>query len=193
MADTFSLRQLAGNPSVRFVVLFLGLFFLFYYFNIFYMGITAPGNYYSPFLDQHLNYISGFRNILISISAWVLRIFDYEVFTSDTTLHVLNKGGINVVYTCLGFGVMSFFTSFVIAWPERSLKSKLLFIPAGLLLIQVLNVARFILIALFWRQSPYRSMVDHHTLFNIILYVILLASIWFWINSYYKKRIVPQT
>src|SRR5688572_11509273 len=123
MADTFSFKQLAGNPSIRFVAVFLGLFFLFYYFNIFYMGITAPGNYYSPFLDHNLNYISGFRNILIAISAWVLRIFNYEVFTSDTTLHVLNMGGINVVYTCLGFGVMSFFTGFVLAWPERSLKS----------------------------------------------------------------------
>ena len=193
MADTFSLKQFGRNPSFRFVVLFLGLFFLFYYFNIFYMGITAPGNYYSPFLDEHLNYIRGFRNILISISAWVLRIFDYQVYTSDTTLHALNAGGINVVYSCLGFGVMSFFTAFAIAWPDRSLKSKLLFVPIGLLLIQTLNIARFIMITLFWRQSPYRSIIDHHTLFNIILYVILLASIYFWINTYYNKRALSKT
>jgi len=187
MADT-SFKQVRQNPSFRFGILFLGLFFLFYYFNIFYMGITAPGNYYSPFLDEHLNYISGFRNILISISAWVLRLFDYQVYTSDTTLHALNAGGINVVYTCLGFGVMSFFVAFVIAWPEKSVKSKLLFIPAGLLLIQILNIARFILITLFWRTSPYRSIVDHHTLFNLILYAILLAGIYLWVSNYYKKR-----
>jgi exosortase/archaeosortase family protein len=192
MADTFSFKQVGQNPSFRFVILFLGLFFLLYYFNIFYMGITAPGNYYSSFLDEHLNYISGFRHILIAISAWVLRLFDYQVYTSDTTLHALNAGGINVVYSCLGFGVMSFFTAFVIAWPERSVRSKLLFIPAGLLLIQILNIARFILITLFWRQSPYRSMIDHHTLFNIILYGILLASIYFWIDRYYTKRTISR-
>ncbi|HUH33196.1 MAG TPA: exosortase/archaeosortase family protein, partial [Daejeonella sp.] len=156
-------------------------------------GITAPGNYYSQFLDEHLNYISGFRNLLIGISAWIIRIFGYQVFTSDTTLHALNAGGINVVYSCLGFGVMSFFVAFVIAWPQRSLNSKLWFIPAGLFLIQALNIARFIMITLFWRNSPYRSVIDHHTLFNVILYAILLASIYFWINANNSKRIVAKT
>lgn len=193
MFDTFNLKQYWKNPSIRFVVLFLGLFSLFYYFNIFYMGVTAPGNYYSLFLDEHLNYISGFRHLLIAISAWVLRIFDYQVFTSDTTLHALNAGGINVVYSCLGFGVMSFFVAFVIAWPERSLKSKLWFIPVGLVLIQLLNIARFIMITLFWRSSPYRSVVDHHTLFNVILYAVLLASIYFWINNNNNTQIVAKS
>lgn len=193
MSDTFNLKHYWQNPSIRFVILFLSLFSLFYYFNIFYMGITAPGNYYSLFLDEHLNYISGFRNLLIGISAWIIRIFGYQVFTSDTTLHALNAGGINVVYSCLGFGVMSFFVAFVIAWPQRSLNSKLWFIPVGLLLIQTLNIARFIMITLFWRNSPYRSVIDHHTLFNVILYAILLASIYFWINANNSKRIVAKT
>jgi exosortase/archaeosortase family protein len=183
MAETFSLQRYWQNPSYRFVVLFLGLFFLFYYFNIFSIGIAAPGNYYSPFVDEHLDYIAGFRHLLISISAWILRMAGYRVFTSDTTLHAFNTGGINVVYSCLGFGVMSFFVAFVLAWPQKSVKSKLWFIPMGLLLIQTMNIARFIIITLFWGNSPYRSLVDHHTIFNLILYGILLASIYFWINN----------
>ena len=115
MSSAFNFKQFWNNSSLRFVVLFLALFALFYYFNIFYIGITAPGNHYSEFLDQHLNYIRGFRVFLISVSAAVMRLFGYEVFTSDTTLHALNAGGINVVYSCLGFGVMSFFVAFVIA------------------------------------------------------------------------------
>jgi exosortase/archaeosortase family protein len=183
MSDTLSLKKYWQNPSLRFVILFLGLFFLLYYFNIFYMGIAAPGNYYVPFLAEHLDYISGFRNLLISISAGILRIFGYQVFTSETTLHAYDAGGITVVYSCLGFGVMSFFVAFVLAWPEKNMNSKLWFIPTGLILIQVLNIARFIMITLFWRTSPYRSWIDHHTLFNFILYVVLLAAIYFWINS----------
>ena len=183
MTDTFNVKQYWNNPSLRFVVVFVLLFALLYYFNIFFMGITAPGNYYSEFLDQHLNYIRGFRTFLISISAAILRFFGYVVFTSDTTLHARDAGGINVVYSCLGFGVMSFFVAFVIAWPQRSLKSKLLFIPAGLILIQALNITRFILITLFWRTSSLRSVADHHILFNSVLYVVLLASIYFWISK----------
>lgn len=190
MLDTLGLKKIWANPSYRFVILFLGLFSLLYYFNIFFMGITAPGNYYSPFFNENLNYIREFRSVLIAISAAVLRLFDYTVFTSDTTLHALNVGGINVVYSCLGFGVMSFFIAFVVAWPEKSWKNKLWFIPAGLLFIQTLNIARFILITLFWRNSPYRNLVDHHTLFNFILYALLLAMIFFWINSSDKKQVM---
>jgi exosortase/archaeosortase family protein len=193
MTNTFNLKQYSNNPSYRFVILFLSLFALFYYFNIFYIGITAPGNHYSEFLDQHLNYIRDFRILLISISAGILRLFGYEVFTSDTTLHALDAGGINVVYSCLGFGVMSFFVAFVIAWPEKSLKSKLLFIPAGIILIQTLNISRFILITLFWRTSPLRSVIDHHILFNFILYAVLLASIYFWMNKESDKKIPSKT
>lgn len=188
MADNLNLKQSWQNPSYRFVFLFLSLFALFYYFNIFYMGLTAPGNYYSQFLDDHLNYIQGFRVFLISVSAEILRIFGYEVFTSGTTLHALNAGGVNVVYSCLGFGVMSFFVAFVIAWPQKSIQSKLLFIPVGLILIQILNIARFILITLFWRSNPYKSIIDHHTLFNLILYVVLLATIYYWINRDTKTQ-----
>ena len=183
MAEQFNLKQYWRNPSYRFVAIFLSLFALLYYFNIFYMGITAPGSYYSQFLDEHLNYIRGFRVFLIFMSAEILRMLGYQVVTSGTTLHALNTGGINVVYSCLGFGVMSFFIAFVVAWPQNSVKSKLLFIPAGLILIQVLNIARFILITLFWRNASYKSIIDHHTLYNVILYGILLATIYFWINN----------
>ena len=183
MAETFSLKRYWQNPSYRFVVLFLGLFLLLYYFNIFSMGIAAPGNYYSPFVDEHLDYIAGFRHLLISISAWLLKMAGYQVFTSDTTLHAFNTGGITVVYSCLGFGVMSFFVAFVVAWPRRSIISKLWFIPMGLLLIQAMNIARFIIITLFWGNSYYSSLVDHHTIFNTILYGTLLAGIYFWINT----------
>jgi exosortase/archaeosortase family protein len=189
MSDTLNFKKYWQNPSYRFVVLFLGLFVLLYYFTIFFMGIAAPGNYYSPFVADHLDYVRGFRHLLIAVSASVIRLFGYEVFTSDTTLHAFDAGGITVVYSCLGFGVMSFFVAFVLAWPKKTIKSKLWFIPVGLILIQVLNIARFIMITLFWRTSSYRSLIDHHTLFNFILYVILLATIYFWINSHNKKAI----
>ncbi len=178
-----NIKNFLGNPSYRFLLLFLSLFLLLYYFNIFYMGITAPGNFYIPFLDEHLDYIQGFRHLLIGASAAVLRLLGHEVFQSDTTVHAYNVGGVTVVYSCLGLGVMSFFIAFVAAWPNRSVKSKLLFLPLGLLLIQTLNIIRFVAITLFWRQLPYKSLIDHHTLFNIILYAVLLGAIYIWISK----------
>lgn len=176
-----------NNPVGRFIILFLGTFIALYYFNILFIGITTKENLYSNFLDQHLNYIKGLRFILLSLSAQILKWMGYEVITSEFTLHALNTGGINVVYSCLGFGVMSFFSAFIIAWPGKSLKNKLLFIPLGLVIIQALNITRFILITLFWRKSVFRGSVDHHTLFNLILYSLLLVLIFYWINAKNKS------
>ncbi len=176
-----------NNPSFRFVFLFTVFFVLFYYFNIFYMGITAPGNYYSSFLDEHVNYIRGFRAMLIGVSAFILRALNYTIYTSEFTMHAYGIGGINVVYSCLGFGVMSFFAAFIIAWPGKSLKSKSLFLILGLIGIQLLNIARFILITLFWKSSSLPFKMDHHTLFNWILYIILLGSIFLWTNTYQNQ------
>ncbi|MEO8795271.1 MAG: exosortase/archaeosortase family protein [Daejeonella sp.] len=176
-----------NNPAYRFVILFTGLFLLLYYFNIFYMGICAPGNYYSEFLDQNLNYIRGLRVLLISISAAILRAFGYTIYTSEFTLHAYGVGGINVVYSCLGFGVMSFFAAFVLAWPGKTIKNRILFLIFGLIGIQILNLLRFILITLFWRNNKLSFNLDHHLLFNVTLYAILLASLYFWTN---EKRAV---
>ena len=166
----------------RFLIILLAVFSCLYYFNQFYIGITAPENIYIPFLDQHLNYISGLRYVLMHSSAWVLEQFGFSTFTTDYWLRVSGRGGVVVVYSCLGFGVMSFFTAFVIAWP-KSLKSKAWFLPVGLLLIQLLNITRFILLSLYWKKSAFRGVIDHHDLFNIILYLILLCVIYLWAHK----------
>ncbi len=178
MSDLLDLKK--QKPGLYFAGLFLFLFLLLYGFNLLFIGITSPGNYYSPWLDQHLNYIRSFRHLLLNISARILRSSGFTVYTDDITLLVKSRGGIRLVYSCLGFGVMSFFAAFVIAWPKRTQK-KLLFLICGLLLIQVLNVLRFILIALYYKSYP-KSIIDHHDLFNIILYLILLGGIYWWVN-----------
>ena len=192
MSNRLNLKQIWVNPSSRFVLLFGGVFTLLYYFNIFCIGITAPGNHYSSFLDQNLNYIRGLRTTLLSAAAYILRGQGYSVFTSEFTLHAYNVGGINVVYTCLGFGVMSFFTAFVIAWPGKSIKNKFLFLIFGLLGIQLLNLARFILITLYWKKAALPFQIDHHTIFNGMLYAILLAALYFWTSYNPQKPIAKK-
>ena len=156
------------------------------------MGITAPGNYYSLFLDEHLNYISGLRSTLLAASEVFLKWMGYKVYTSEYTLHAYNVGGINVVYSCLGFGVMSFFTAFVIAWPGKTIKNKLVFLLCGLLGIQLLNLARFILITLYWRSVDLPFQIDHHNLFNGLLYTILIAALYTWTNYNSQKDLPGQ-
>lgn len=169
------------NPVIKFIVTFLFLFLLFYYFNLLFLGITSPGNYYSPFLAGNLNYIQWLRSLLLSGSALILRAFGFDVIYNHIDLLVAGKGTIRLAYDCLGLGVMSFFIAFVIAYPKK-LSSKLWFLISGLLGIQFLNIIRFVLLALFWSKKT-NQVIDHHTIFNIIIYILIMICLYFWVKS----------
>ena len=166
---------------LKFIFSFLILFLVFYYFNIYFFGLTTPGNHYSAFLANDLNYIQGLRFVLLSSSAFVLNHIGFTAIINDTEMLVAGHYVIQVVYSCLGLGVISFFTAFVLAYPKPR-KQKLMFIIAGIFTIELLNVLRFILLGLYWDKSK-AKLIDHHTLFNIIIYIIIAISLYFWVKN----------
>jgi exosortase/archaeosortase family protein len=93
---------------------------------------------------------------------------------------VAGHGAIKVVYSCLGLGVISFFAAFVLSYPKK-LKSKIIFLIGGLVGIELLNIIRFILLALFWNKHD-SQIFDHHTIFNIFIYMIIAVSLYFWVK-----------
>jgi len=170
---------------VKFVFSFLFLFLLFYFFNILFFGFTNPGNNYSAFLAGHLNYIQWLRQFLLGASTNIVNLLGYTAIHNEYELLVAGHGAIRLVYSCLGLGVISFFTAFVIAYP-KPWRRKLIFIVAGILVIEMLNIIRFVLLAIFWdKHTP--QIIDHHTVFNIIIYVLIIVSLFFWMKSPDKK------
>jgi len=166
---------------LRFVFRFIVLFFLFYCFNLFYYGITSPGSHYSPFLDHYLNYIQGLRSLLLYVSAGLLNLLGFTAIRNDYELLVAGHSSIWIVYSCLGLGVISFFAAFVLAFP-KPLKRKMIFLISGIFAIEFLNVIRFMLLALYWNKND-NKIIDHHTIFNIIIYIIVAISLYFWVKS----------
>jgi exosortase/archaeosortase family protein len=183
------LQQRAGKQlipekkmhPIRFAIVFICLFALFYYFNIFYFSVTSlTGKYYSPFFAWHLNYISGLRHLLLKSSAGLLNLLGYAAITNDYEILVAGRGTLQVVYLCLGLGVISFFAAFVIAYPKK-FRSKIIFLFCGVIGIEVLNILRFVLLALFWNRR-YNHIIDHHTIFNICLYLVIALALYFWVK-----------
>ena len=181
------MRKLHSESPLRFLLVFLGLFLFFYYFNIFFFSITSQGSHYSPFFDEHLNYIRWFRNLLLAVSRSIINIFGFACISNDYQLLVAGRGIIDVVYSCLGLGVMSFYAAFVIAYP-KPLKPKLIFLITGLVCIQLLNVLRFVLLALLWNKKS-KLILDHHTIFNIVIYIIIAISLYFWVKHDDKQAL----
>src|SRR5690606_17334987 len=104
-------------------------------------------------------------------------------------LLTVGRGSIILAYNCLGLGVMSFLIAFVLTYP-KPWKSKLLFLIPGLVFIQVLNIARFVLLALYWRQLDKKWNLDHHTIFNIVVYLFIFIILYLWIKP--KKQPISQ-
>jgi exosortase/archaeosortase family protein len=166
---------------LKFIILFILLFPAFYYFNIYFFSLTSrDSHHYNAFIAGHFNYISALRRVLLSSSAQVLNWLGYSAIYDEYHLLVAGKGYLQLVYSCLGLGVSSFFTAFVLSYPA-TWKSKAFFLISGIIGIQILNVARFVLLALFWDKRKER-IIDHHTIFNIVIYIIIAFTLYFWVK-----------
>lgn len=190
MSNAF--KRIIPDPHIRFVILFVVLYLLLNTFNEFYIGITAKGGIYVPFLDEHLNYIRWWRTFSLEASATILRWFDYVVLTNETQLRVVGKKGIRLVYSCLGYGIMSVFVAFCLSFPNP-FKHRFWFMFAGLLLIQVFNILRFILLSLYWNRHQPLFGMDHHDIFNIFVYGLLIIICYLWIRYSSKNKNAENT
>jgi exosortase/archaeosortase family protein len=177
------------SAPIIFVIRFLCLFGLLYGFYIAYLSVLSPGGLYVAFFDEHLNFIAGLRHLLIESSALILNLLGYITKTTDIQMLVVGHNIVHIGYDCLGFGVMSFFTAFVIAYPGI-LKPKLYFSIIGLIAIQLVNIARFIILSLYWRRSTHVYLSDHHTIFNIIVYILIGISLYFYIR--YQDKVIAK-
>lgn len=167
------------TKGVRFLTSFFFLSAILYGFNIAYIGLTSPEGLYLPWLDEHFNYIKIWRNCYITIVAKTLKLFGYTVYTSDISLKVQGHSGFRLVYSCLGYGVISCFSAFVLSFP-KTLGSRLVFLFTGLITIILLNLFRFLAISLFYDPQLTILSANHHDIFNGFLYTILLIMMNKW-------------
>jgi exosortase/archaeosortase family protein len=167
---------------LQFPILFGLTFLLLYGFNLGFIGLTTKGGQYLAFLDNHLNYIKLWRSITIETTGGILKFLGYQVSESHTQLQVYKHGGFNLIYSCLGYGMMSVFTAFVINYPSVAYR-KIKFLLKGLILIQCLNILRFVALSLSWRAGRV-GYIDHHLLFNCCVYIILSAKIYFYTKKH---------
>lgn len=186
MTRVLSIKKILNDNYVKFIIFFLSLYAFLYFFNIGFIGITSPNGIYIKFLDEHLNYIKWWRTFSIEATAFFIDALGYKVYTNATQLAVLGKSGFTLVYECLGYAIMSAFAAFVIAFP-KPIKSKVIFLIGGLIFIQTMNLLRFILLALFWNHRKSIFGLDHHTFFNVCIYLLLISICYIWVNQEDKQ------
>ena len=186
MNTTFFLEK----KFLRFVAIFISVFLVCYYGTLFLTGVAVPGGRYSPFIEKYFNIAAWLRSSLLLASKFLLSLLGTEtVRINDYIIRAVGGSGVRIVYACLGFGVMSFWFAYVIA-NTGAVKKKIIWIAGGLFFLWVLNVVRISLVLLAANKGwhfPFGW--DHHTWFNIIAYLAILAMIYFFEKSLKKDFI----
>lgn len=169
------------NPGILFIIKFLFLFAGFYFFNQFYIGFVAPGGYYSPFLHTYLNYVDWLRSSILYGGNLVAHVIGLKTaVVPPFLLRIVGGPGVKMVYTCIGFGVLSFWAAFVLA-NEGSWKKKLLWTFGGLFGIWFINCWRVALLLFTLKdQGNINRFAEHHTLFNIAAYTLIFIMMYFY-------------
>ncbi|MCB9044711.1 MAG: archaeosortase/exosortase family protein [Chitinophagales bacterium] len=177
------MKKIFRNDTTKFIVRFLLLYGLLYTFNFVYTGLTVKGGNYSPFLDHHLDYISGLRNLILNTASYFLSIIGYDNYVYGHYLQVMEHNTIRMVYSCIGLNIIAMWWAFIISFPQTQIR-KLIYLVTGTIFIFLLNVIRIMLVALAPKDPAiFNIPIDHHDVFNVITYGIIILFIFRVINK----------
>ncbi|MBK0382053.1 exosortase/archaeosortase family protein [Pedobacter sp. SD-b] len=169
-----------------FLILVLGYFFFSYFFR-FWIGLCAQGGLYWQFANEHLDFIRAYRHFLIGGSTVICDIFGLRYLTNDTSLRIIGHGGIKIVYSCLGYGIISILMALSLAVPNQKVKDRVLFLVFSIIGFTLLNILRLFVVS-YYAHYARKMQIDHHTLFNVFCYLLILIGIYWWIKKSAKMN-----
>lgn len=162
-------------PAIKFVIIFLSAYLA---CNIIY-GLYIEYTYPSPDLFTWLTAAQSFKFL-----QWVGQPASILINAKGPTvfLNHLATPILDVYEGCNGVNVIIVFLSFIVAF-AGSPKRKLVFIAAGIALLNLANVIRIVL--LYFVATRYQTYFYfiHKYIFTISLYCIVVALWFVWINK----------
>lgn len=185
------MKPFLNKRILIYLIKFIGAFCFFYFGTLAVIGLSAPVGYYSAFVDHYLNFIPAFRATLLYGTKAFVYLLGYETFIPvNTQIRMVNGSAVNLVYSCLGYGVTSFWLAFIFA-NTGSLKKKLVWMLGGTIIIWIINVLRISMVLMANSKKwtiPFG--MDNHTLFNIAAYIAIFVMIYFFDRSEKNKPVV---
>ncbi len=183
------LAKLLNNALVKFILLFIGVYFVLYYSVQFITGLAVPGGMYSPFVQKYFDMASFMRTFLILSAKYLLHFFNFSTTRIDEyTLRSINGNGIRIVYACLGFAVLCFWAALIIATADKFWhKVKWFFV--GFTAICFINIVRISLVLIAVNKGwQYPFNLNHHVWFNIFAYSIIFILMYIYNRNISIKK-----
>ena len=138
-------------------------------------------------------------SLLFDQSTWVLdNIIGMDFDTNGKTIIFLNNegfaSGVTVAPECTSLKQWMCWLYVMLIFPGPW-KHKAWYIPAGLVIIEFINVVRIVGICLFLRPFPHDFALAHDVIFKIVFYVVIFLMWMLWVERFLHpiQRKSPST
>lgn len=176
-----------NKPFLKYAVTLFAIYLLLDYGTYFFIGLTSSGGkHYISWLDKYFNYVAGLRSLILYGAKGVLHIIGYETYIPNSYVLKIAKTnhGVQMVYSCLGYGIISFWIAFIVATANVNIWFKIRWILGGVTIIIMSNILRVALLLLSvdnkW-EKPIN--IEHHTFYNYIVYAIIITMMYLFLRS----------
>ena len=165
------------------------IFFLLKFVGIYVVGNLVYGWYvtsYEPVSDPATQWVTDQTAVVLTVCGWETE--SEDIAYKATTNLVYDGNDVLAVYEgCNGLNVMIIFVAFLIAFGPLT-KQLFWFIPVGLLIIHLMNLARITL--LFWVAIYMKDYMyfTHKYFFTAILYVVVFILWVWWVRKFATKK-----
>lgn len=179
---TFFTETTYGRIIFFLIKLFV-VFFILDTFLQFLIGASVEGGLYLPILSQ-FNLAEIYRDLLLQAGGWVVSLAGYEYHITGKLLKIDGGSGVILGYSCYGFSVISMYMALILAY-HKAIKTKVFFLISGILAIIFLNILRIGGLAIIYTKTSDRAVrdIDHHLVFNIIVYILIFGLFYWYVNK----------
>lgn len=115
-------------------------------------------------------------------SGWLLKLSGYDVSVQNSSIYINGEEMVRVGAACNAMVLMALFAGFIIAFPGP-LVGKMIYIPFGIFIINILNLLRVTLLALNAYYSEQTLDFNHKYTFTLLVYVAIFFLWMIWVKK----------
>lgn len=156
-----------------------------------YGGLSLIYSYYLEASNGSSYYPDFVTNVITNQAAQLLNLVGYDTVISESvnelSLRIAVRGQYlaRVVEGCNGVSVIILFISFIVAFAGR-LKTTLLYVFAGTVLIYLANLVRIVVLCIGFLYYPSQRELLHSIVFPGIIYGMVFLLWMIWVNRFSK-------
>jgi exosortase/archaeosortase family protein len=175
-----SLKDYLNNPMIRFMLKAGLVYLLWECLNWFQMHNDA---FHKIWYALH----GAVRDNIVFMSSSILKVLQYEITQYNEVIIINGSAGVAVGPACVGFGLLFGFAGLIISY-HGAIKSKLWFIPLGLLGIHSINILRIVILAIISKINNDWVDFNHKYVFNTIIYIFIFLMFTWWVRYVEKQE-----